>query len=234
MCYCAQCTCTLFNVLCSCAFTDTDGLIQAGERRRRSQRRRRRSQSRSRRSSRCSWEPPPPLVEPNIQSCHASDDQQALVDAQCKVVVIAFHSPFFCPFLPSLLMSQCFSIPCLPYYIPSMYNLYNQNLYYFFFLVARDVRSLPPVWLLTLLRDKQWRKFSEVVRLLDKTSGQNTPLLSKMTEEALHAYVRSQEFQDNPQLLISLLQGAGCQIQIPPTSSGSIKNRHSIPPNCYD
>ena len=102
--------------------------------------------------------------------------------------------------------------------------MYDLSLY-FFCLVARDVRSLPPLWLHTLLRDKQWRKFSEVVRLLDKAGGQNGPLLSKMTEEALHAYVQSQEFRDNPQKLISLLQGAGCHIQIPPTSP----NRHSIP-----
>ena len=202
--------------------------------------RRRRQQIRSRRSSRSSWGPPTPLVEPNIRSCHASDDQQTLVDAQCKFVVIiiisiTFHLPlnnffnFFRPFLYSSCFNAFLQLPCLSYYPPRcMYNLYNLGLY-FFSLVARDVRSLPPLWLHTLLRDKQWRKFSEVVRLLDKTSGQNTPLLSKMTEEALHAYVRSQEFQDNPQILISLLQGAGCQIQIPPTSSGSIKNRHSIP-----
>ena len=128
-------------------------------------------------------------------------------------------------------MFQHFSIATLSLLLPKVHAgtrcMYNLSLY-FFSLVARDVRSLPPLWLHTLLRNKQWRKFSEVVRLLDKTSGQNKPLLSKMMEEALHAYVQSQEFQDNPQILISLLQGAGCQIQIPPTS-GSIKNRHSIP-----
>ena len=111
VCYCAQCTCTLFNVLCSCGFTDTDGLIQAGE-----MARRRRSQSRSRRGSRSSWGPPTPLVEPNIQSCHASDDQQALVDAQCKFVVIiiiciTFHLPLnnFFKFFRPFLSSSCFN-----------------------------------------------------------------------------------------------------------------------------
>ena len=99
---------------------------------------------------------------------------------------------------------------------------------FFFRLVVRDVRTLPPVWLHTLLRDKQWRKFSEVVRLLDKVNEHNKPLLSKMTEEALHAYVRSQEFRNNPQKLCSLLQEVGCQIHIPPTSD-SIKTRHSVP-----
>ena len=81
----------MLNVLCSCGFADTDGLIQAGE-----AARRRRSQSHSRRSSHSSWELPPPLVEPNIHSCHARDDQQTLVDAQCKfaeVICITFHLP---------------------------------------------------------------------------------------------------------------------------------------------
>ena len=119
-------TCTLFNVLCSCGFTDTDGLIQAGE-----MARRRRSQSRSRRSSRSSCEPPPPLVEPNIQSCHASDDQQTLVDAQCKFVVIiiiciTFHLPLknffnFFPSLPFLLMFQHFSIATLSLLLPKVH-----------------------------------------------------------------------------------------------------------------
>ena len=99
---------------------------------------------------------------------------------------------------------------------------------FFFCLVVRDVRSLPPVWLHTLLRDKQWRKFSEVVRLLDKVDRQNKRLLSKMTEDALHAYVRSQEFRNNPQKLCSLLQEVGCQIHTP-TTSDSIKTRHSVP-----
>lgn len=102
--------------------------------------------------------------------------------------------------------------------------------------MARDV---PPVWLLALFRDKQWKKFSEVIRLLDQSGGHNGTLLSKMIEEALQAYMNSQEFQDNPQKLISLLQEAGClkcffsdpvsrNILFPPTS-GNIKNRHSVP-----
>ena len=119
--YCAQCIhvlcsmycfqCTVFNVLCSCGFTDTDGLIQAGE-----MARRRRSQSRSRRSSCSSWGPPTPLVEPNIRSCHASDNQQTLVDAQCKFVVIiiiciTFHLPLnnFFNFFRPFLSSSCFN-----------------------------------------------------------------------------------------------------------------------------
>ena len=102
--------------------------------------------------------------------------------------------------------------------------------------MARDV---PPVWLLALFRDKQWKKFSEVIRLLDQSGRHNGALLSKMIEEALQAYVNSKEFQDNPQKLISLLQEAGClrrffsdsvtrNILFPPTS-GNIKNRHSVP-----
>ena len=102
--------------------------------------------------------------------------------------------------------------------------------------MAKDV---PSVWLLALFRDKQWKKFSEVIQLLDKSGGHNGTLLSKMTEEALQAYVRSQEFQDNPQKLISLLQEAGFlrrffsdsvsrNILFPPTT-GNIKNRHSVP-----
>ena len=101
--------------------------------------------------------------------------------------------------------------------------------------MARDV---PPVWLLTLFRDKQWKTISEVIQLLDESGGRNGTLLSKMTE-ALQAHVYSQEFQDNPQKLISLLQEAGClrcffsdsvsrNILFPPTS-GNIKNRHSVP-----
>jgi len=99
--------------------------------------------------------------------------------------------------------------------------------------VAREVQSLPPLWLQALFKDRQWKTFSEVVRLL---GGQNEPLLSKMTEEALHAYVNSQEFQNNPQKLLSLLQKAGClnsffsdvfhqNILLQP----SIKDRHSFP-----
>ena len=105
---------TVLNILCSMllclfGFADTDGVIQAGE-----VARRRRSQSRSRRSSRSSWELPPPLVEPNIQSCHASDDQQTLVDAQCKFAVIIImhnfsfasqeHKSKFLPSFPSTVL----------------------------------------------------------------------------------------------------------------------------------
>ena len=102
--------------------------------------------------------------------------------------------------------------------------------------MARDVT---PVWLYALFRDKQWKNFSEVVQLLDKASGPNRPLLSKMTEKALHTYVHSQEFQDNPQKLISLLHKAGClrylfidsvstKVLLRSTSV-SIENRHSVP-----
>ena len=105
--------------------------------------------------------------------------------------------------------------------------------------MAREVQSLPPLWLQALFKDRQWKTFSEVVRLLDKAGEQNEPLLSKMTEEALHAYVNSQEFQNNPQKLLSLLQKAGClnsffsdtlhQNVLLHHTSGSIKDRHSFP-----
>ena len=102
--------------------------------------------------------------------------------------------------------------------------------------MARDVT---PVWLLALFRDRQWKNFSEVVQLLDKGGGPNGPLLSKMTEKALHTYVHSQEFQDDPQKLISLLHKAGClrylfrdsvstKVLLRSTSV-NIENRHSVP-----
>jgi len=60
-----------------------------------------------------------------------------------------------------------------------------------------------------------------------------------MMEEALHAYVNSQEFQNNPKKLLSLLPKAGClnsffsdalhqNVLLHPTL-GSIKDRHSFP-----
>ena len=110
----------------------------------------------------------------------------------------------------------------------------NELLHFSFHLVARDVAH---VWLLALFRDRQWKNFSEVVQLLDKAGGPNGPLLSKMTEKALHSYVHSQEFQDNPQKLISLLHKAGCLRYLFRDSvstkvllrSSSEGNRHSVP-----
>jgi len=68
--------------------------------------------------------------------------------------------------------------------------------------VARGVRGLPPIWLLALFRNPRWRKFLEVVCLLDKDGGQTEFLFSKMTEEAFHAYVNSTDFQSDFQKLM--------------------------------
>ena len=68
-------------------------------------------------------------------------------------------------------------------------HLHSQSTCAFVSLTAvREVHSLPPLWLLALyFKGQQCRIFSEMVRLLDKDGGQNEPLLSKRTEEALHA-----------------------------------------------
>lgn len=104
----------------------------------------------------------------------------------------------------------------------------------FSFTVAREVRGLPPIWLLALFRNPKWRKFLEVVHLLDKDGGQNESLLSKMTEEAFHAYVNSTDFQSDFQKLIIFLKQTASSIteasshKLPPMSNNS-KDRHSVP-----
>ena len=111
--------------VCVAMQTHADGLIQAGE-----VARRRRSQSRSRRSSRSSWELPPPLVEPNVRSCHTSDDQQTPVDAQCKFVVVIIILNFsfasqeffssFCPYISMLFYTLSLLLPSKVHVFPSL------------------------------------------------------------------------------------------------------------------
>ena len=122
-----RCSILLCSMYCVCVAMQThaDGLIQAGE-----VARRRRSQSCSRRSSRSSCELPPPLVEPNIRSCHTSDDQQTPVDAQCKFVVViiilnfSFASqeffPSFCPYISMLFYTLSLLLPSKVHVFPSL------------------------------------------------------------------------------------------------------------------
>ena len=78
--------------------------------------------------------------------------------------------------------------------------------------------------------------FSSLIKLVDQIDHY---FLYKMTKKALHTYVHSQEFQDNPQKLILLLHKAGClrylfrdsvstKVLLRSTSV-SIENRHSVP-----
>ena len=71
---------------------------------------------------------------------------------------------------------------------------------------ANDISQLQ---LATLFRDKQFKKFIELLELLEKGRRPSQVAITHMVTDALKAYLGSQDFHDQPDKLVSALQAVG-------------------------
>ena len=92
---------------------------------------------------------------------------------------------------------------CVPYYTDSVcLSPVDETL-------TSEANDISQLQLATLFRDKQFKKFIELLELLEKGRRPSQVAITHMVTDALKAYLASQDFHDQPDKLVSALQAVG-------------------------
>ena len=86
------------------------------------------------------------------------------------------------------------------------------------------------LYLSALLRERKFQKITELLEVIDeKGQFHNGRSIAHMVKEALFTYLRSQDFQSDPDKLVSRLQDVGCSFAPKLIHSSIHRKRHSAP-----